>query len=247
MKKTALTTMALGAFFAAPALAVPGVALQGVFDGITQGGPSSVDVSTDFISDALDSKWQIGGSGGSVSTIVIELAGFADNTTFGIYDVANPLNSVEIFDGAATNNLPIGSQATISILGDGSVILNTVNDTGIDLADNLFGYYIDTQVDQPGVGRWHSDTSLNSDGFDHMFAYQGVGDTVEIPPFAAGPWGQNEYILAFEDIDGGGDQDFTDFVVLVESVSPVPDGGTTVMLLGLSLLGMRGVRKMIGR
>lgn len=37
--------------------------LQGVFDGITVGGPSSVDVQTDSINDVNDSYWNLTATG----------------------------------------------------------------------------------------------------------------------------------------------------------------------------------------
>ena len=243
MKKTAsiIATTAAAALFSTASWAVVlgngGAALQGVLDGITinPAGVSSVDVNTDQASP--DEYWQVGGSGGSVSTVVIELAGFASNTSFGIYDKSAPGSTVELFGGAATT----GSQTPLSILADGSIVVNFA-DTGIDFAANAFGYYIDTTINQPGVGLWYSDEALNSDGVDHMAAYQGVGDTIQIAPFAAGPWGANEYILAFEDLNNGGDRDYTDFVVLVESVSPIPVPAT-LALMGLGLLGFAARRR----
>ena len=246
MVKRIFTGAAVGALISGQAFAFSfGSAgsgpLQTVLDDITLGGSSSVNVLTDEVPDHLDSTWQIGGSGGAVSTLIIELAGFAPDNKFGIYDSEAPGTQVEVFDGVAA----AGSQSVISILADGSVFVNFA-DTGIDFGANSFGFYLDTQVNQPGVGLWHSDTALNSDGVDHMAAYQGVGDTIQIPPFAAGQWGENEYILAFEDLhrnNPGFDGDYTDFVVLVESINPVPEAGTTVAFFGLALLGIGVVRR----
>lgn len=220
---------------ATPTFGDGGAALQGVLDGITVGGPSSVNVLTDHLSDPSDSVWETGGSGGSVSTIIVELAGFADNNTFGIYDNTDPTKTLEIFSGAASE----GSQAIIGFLLDGSIILNFV-DTGIDFDGNHFGFYLDTTAnpEQTTVGLWYSETSLNSDGLDHMAAYQGTGDTIQIGGFAPGPWQSNEYILAWEDLDGGGDLDYTDFVVLVESITPLPEPSMLVVWGLLASFGL---------
>jgi hypothetical protein len=237
MKKFTKQLLALAAAtaFALPASAVPfgdgGAALQGVLDGIAVDGVNDVSAATDFLGDGLDTNWQIGGSGGSVSTIVIELAGFANQNTFGIFDSVTG-QSVELFSGLDG----AGDQALVSILADGSVRVNFV-DTGIDFAANNFNFYLDS-TGNAGGGLWYSDTGLNSDGVDHMAAYQGIGEQVQLPGFAAGPWGANEYVLAWEDLDCAAcDADYTDFVVMVESVSPVPEPAI-LSLLALGLIGV---------
>ncbi len=87
-----------------------------------------------------------------------------------------------------------------------------------------------------------SDSLLNPGYGDQMKAYEGVGDTIQILPYSPGVWGSNEYILAWEDIAyfGGSDRDYQDFVVLVESVSPVPV--PAAVLLGMLGLGAAGLR-----
>jgi hypothetical protein len=224
-----------------------GDALQDVLDGITTNPfhASNTDVYTDMLADNMDSTWAISAAGGSVTTFIIELAGYASITEFGIYDSANPGKTEVIFSGAAI----AGDQALVSIKADGSVFINFM-DTGTDFAGNSFGFFLDSTLGgdltgdgTPDGGFFYSDTTLNSDQGDHMYAYQGQGtDTVQLPGFSPGIWGSNEYILAFEDWDftHGSDRDFTDMVLMIESVSPVPVPGAVLLgILGLSAAGIK--------
>jgi hypothetical protein len=235
MKKitVVLASMILG-LIAMPAMADL-TALQGILDGITVPPPSSVNVNTDAIPETFDYHWQIGGSGGALSTLVYEVPQGDD--IFGLYDAANPATKVQLLPGSAVP----GDQGLVSILADGSVKVNFV-DTGIDfLAGNNFGFYLTS-----ANGTFYSDSALNNGGIDHMLAFQGTGDTIQLPGLAQGPWTANEYILAWEDGEPIGalavapDSDFADFVVLVESVAPVPV--PAAVLLGLLGLGAAGLK-----
>lgn len=233
LKYMAGLLLGLGLFGQAHAANIAGNALQGVLDGITVGGNSSIDVQTDQLPN--DDDWAITASGGSVATLIVELASYAGSNSFGIYDSSNPANYVEIMSGGNSS----GDQALVSIKADGSVHVNNV-DSGTDFAANMFGYYLNVAATG---NRYFSDTGLNADQFDHLAAFQGTGDTVQLPGYLPGVWTSNEYILAFEDLWNGGDRDFTDFVAMVESVIPVPAPGSLVLMgLGLGLLGMGGIR-----
>ena len=183
---------------------------------------------------APDQVWQVGGAGGSLATFIVQIAGLANQSSFGIYDASNPNTRVTLFNGAA--GLTTGDQALVSILADGSVRLNFA-DTGVDFAGNAFGYYLTA-----GSTTLFSQMSLNG-GHDQMVAFRGDGDSIMIGNYAAGPWGQNEFLLAWEDILGqGSDRDFNDFVAIVESVSGVSEP-TTLALLSLGLLALGTLKR----
>jgi len=247
MKKKITALLAGALLMASSAMALPfgpGGAgqLQGVLNGITVGGTSSVNAASDMLADGSDAYWHIGASGGSVASMVIELGSYAPNNQLYVYDPTNPLNKALLFSGSAT----VGTQAMLSIYSTGEVFVNFAYKG--TFGSTNFGYAIASQD-----GTFYSDTRLNEtlangQKADHMLAYQGTGDTVKIGPFAAGPWGANEYILAFEDLYGNGaDFNFTDMVVMVESVQPVPEPGTMVLLgaglLGLAVFGKRRMNK----
>lgn len=201
------------------------LSLLEILDGITVDpvGDSHIDdMLGDALLDADDSYWSITATGGSISTVIIEFAAYAGKNTFGIYDMEDPSKKVQVFAGAAST----GDMAAVSIRADGSVWLGLTpaDDTGIDFSGNAFGFYLDSSHADDG-GLWFSDTSENSDGMDHMLAYQGNGtDKVQIDGGPIGFWTVDEYVLAFEDLqDRYSDHDYNDFVVMVESISQVPN------------------------
>ena len=232
-------TLVAVALVAAPAGAtlVQGSALQNGLNNVTYGNSAGTidadfyDVNTSQVSN--DSIWAITSGIASGNSLVFEFAGFANANSFGIYDIFDTGNTLEIFsggDGAGSFEVSLGLGNTFISLSDGEVAT---------FASTAFGYYLDG----PG-GTFYSQSFLNPGGADQMVAFQGNGDIyIDALGYGAALFSEGEYVLAFEDLPiTGSDRDFSDFVVLVSSVTPVP-APAALGLLGFALMGLGLARR----
>ena len=90
-------------------------------------------------------------------------------------------------------------------------------------------------LDPSGAPQWTSRPSENSDGLDHMVTWLIVGNE-DRPDNSVG-----NFVIAWEDLAGGGDRDFNDIVVEAD-VAPVPVPAA-VWLFGSGLLGLIGIAR----
>jgi hypothetical protein len=182
--------------------------------------------------------WSVGGSSGSISTILLQIAGYKGHDEFGIFDPNNTNNKLALISNGSN-----GTQASLTVHTNGGYAVNYgFGGTATFSTTNHFGFYLIT----PG-GTFYSLPSANEaggnaypNGTPHMVAFEGNGSTIAAANgLAGGVWGTNEWILAWEDQPfSKSDLDYNDFVVLVESVHPVPEPGVLGMFgLGALLIG----------
>lgn len=177
----------------------------------------------------------------AVATILIEFAGYQNSNTFGIYDYKGagvaPLASEEllVFQGS---DFP-GVSATIQFdLVAGTAWYdrnnNTIKDAGeTATVGTTFGFFLDTP-DQQTTTRLYTDALLNPDSttVEHGLIY----DTVNITGAISG---DPDVVVAFEDLlYPNSDYDFTDMVVGITDVAPIPAPGAILLGgIGVALVG----------
>lgn len=229
-----VSTLALLGSSAAMATPISGNSLQNTITGM--GGV--VNVQTEQA--APDEQFRVGATGVTAARIQFELSAGASSNSFGIYDLYSPSTRLTIFggaDGAGTFGFlfnPTGSNFCAATFA------TIATPTCVNFNSSAFGFFLTTSSNT-----FYSQTAQNADGIDHLVAFQG-GPTRGT--LNGNPWLSNEYLLAWEDIYGGGDRDFDDFAVLVESVVGVPEpAGIALFGLGLLAVGVVSRRRLTSK
>ncbi len=170
----------------------------------------------------------------STAFLFLEAADFANGNSLGIYgftagdSVVTVGDTLEIFAGGDS---PLISTTLAFDLVNGTVTNTYTNET-VNIGTE-FGVYITTPE---GDGHtYYSHASLNEDGFDHMMFFDTTDNSVRELMGA-------NFVVAIEDLLGGGDGDYNDMVVGFSDVHASPEPAT-MLLLSVGMIGLVVMRR----
>ncbi len=163
----------------------------------------------------------------SVTTIVLENAGYADENEFGIFNPNNPSEKLRVFRGY---NDPGDSRTLVFDPANGQAWIDPYFpwiEPDKKYIDPIFGFYLESPD-----GTFYSVSSLNSDSEDHFLIF-GVGGDDNVL-----------YAAAEDQSYPGSDADFNDFVMSGTNMAPVnpvpePMAMLTILFTGLGFLARK--------
>jgi hypothetical protein len=133
----------------------------------------------------------------------------------------------------------IGPHSGFTWLGDGTQA-NPYPGAVIPVATGAdFAWYMNTS----GVN-YYSEPGLNGDLYDHMVTYglpDLAGKTIYIDKgTGADPYTftSDAFLIAWEDLSGLGDEDFDDYMVVVDKAAPIPAPSVGMGLMSMSAMGI---------
>lgn len=207
----------------------------GVFDAIG----SSISAYGD------QSNWAIfvpmaGGS--SSATYVATISWYYPDIEFGIYDYGNSATQLKLFNESTAT---VGDSVTFEFNLAGNWVKSYDSGGLIDQTTWFgdFGFYaIGSDHQLNPIGPYFSEDDLNPYDDAHFLTYEAKGDNVTIPNKGTGSDAGHWYVASETDIASNrtANSDFTDFVVLVESIVPVPVPAAVLLgVLGLGVVGLK--------
>jgi hypothetical protein len=211
-------------------------ALDGLQGALTAIG-STIDVYADQSGRAIFAP---SGAGNSTAAFIAKVS-VSGTVELGIYEKGNKSNTLTMFDAAS----PTAGDSVLIQFDLGANFVRTVNADTLAVIDSTtyfkdFGFYAFR-----GTGTtFYSEDSENAGNYAHFLTYEAKGDMVTIGTGDAyndiGHWYVAAEAVVSDTSVPNLSTDFSDIVVQMESIIPVPVPGSILLgILGLSAAGIK--------
>lgn len=195
--------------------------LQGVFDGIG----STMDAVNDQTTEAL---FEPTGVGNSTAAYVATVSWSAGDIDFGIYNMDNPNQQVSMFSYSLS---PTPGESVVVQFDQGNDWVRVLDLVSLTVYDSStyfkeFGFYATSYS-----GTYFSEDNLNYESNAHFLTYEGKGDQVTIG--SSGTYSDIDHWYVAAEVGSSGattGSDFSDMVVQMESITPIPEPSSIAMI-----------------